>query len=226
MINTYQWYVYEGEDMARNKYPEKTVEKILDVSYHLFAQKGYEKTTIQDIVDALGMSKGAIYHHFKSKEDILDALSTRSYTRRNSIQVLDDEHLNGLQQLQKFIMLEFSSPDKLEMDRICADLCKIPKFASTLLQNTLKLSAPLLAQMIEKAVADGSAQVKDPLMCAEAMMILTNVWANPLMHGSCKETFMRRTNTIAKMITALGLPIFDDEMIQVIECYYDQLKTV
>lgn len=57
--------------MARNKHPEQTVQKILDVSLKLFGEKGYEKTTIQDIVDALGMSKGAIYHHFKSKDDII-----------------------------------------------------------------------------------------------------------------------------------------------------------
>ena len=55
--------------MARNKHPEETVAKILDVSMRLFTEQGYEHTTIQDIVDALGMSKGAIYHHFKSKEE-------------------------------------------------------------------------------------------------------------------------------------------------------------
>ena len=48
--------------MARNKHPEETVAKILDVSMRLFTEQGYEHTTIQDIVDALGMSKGAIYH--------------------------------------------------------------------------------------------------------------------------------------------------------------------
>ena len=57
--------------MARNKHPEETVAKILDVSMRLFTEQGYEHTTIQDIVDALGMSKGAIYHHFSSKLDIL-----------------------------------------------------------------------------------------------------------------------------------------------------------
>ena len=67
--------------MARNKHPEETVEKILDVSMRLFSEKGYEATTIQDITHALGMSKGAVYHHFKSKEDILDRLSDRYYQR-------------------------------------------------------------------------------------------------------------------------------------------------
>ena len=51
--------------MARNKYPELTVEKILEVSQKLFLEKGYEQTTIQDIVDHLGgLTKGAVYHRF------------------------------------------------------------------------------------------------------------------------------------------------------------------
>ena len=65
--------------MARNKYPEETVARILDVSLRLFLEKGYEHTTVQDIVDHLdGLTKGAIYHHFKSKEEILDAALNRT----------------------------------------------------------------------------------------------------------------------------------------------------
>ena len=40
--------------MARNKYPEVTVKKILEVSQRLFMEKGYDNTTIQDIVNELG----------------------------------------------------------------------------------------------------------------------------------------------------------------------------
>lgn len=47
--------MYGGDlNMARNKYPEITVEKILEVSQRLFLTKGYDNTTIQDIVDELG----------------------------------------------------------------------------------------------------------------------------------------------------------------------------
>ena len=64
--------------MARNKYPEITEKRILDAALKLFMEKGYEQTTIQDIVNELGdLSKGAVYHHFKSKEDIVDAVTTR-----------------------------------------------------------------------------------------------------------------------------------------------------
>ena len=45
-----------------------------------FREKGYDHTPpFRDITDALGMSKGAVYHHFKSKEDILDKLTDRYY---------------------------------------------------------------------------------------------------------------------------------------------------
>ena len=68
--------------MARNKYPEVTVERILDAAQRLFLEKGYENTTIQDIVNELGgLTKGAVYHHFKSKEEIMEAVNDRMFSR-------------------------------------------------------------------------------------------------------------------------------------------------
>ena len=65
--------------MARNKYPEETVRRILDVAEELFYTKGYEHTTMADIVDGLGgLTKGAVYHHFKSKEEIFEAVFERA----------------------------------------------------------------------------------------------------------------------------------------------------
>lgn len=75
--------------MARNKYPEVTVEKILEVAKRLFMEKGYEETTIQDIVEGLGgLTKGAIYHHFKSKEDIMDAVSDQMFFENNPFEAV------------------------------------------------------------------------------------------------------------------------------------------
>ena len=72
--------------MARNKHPEETVNLILDVAYRLFMEKGYEHTSIQNIIHNLGgLSKGAIYHHFKSKEDILYAVMDRMMAESNKM---------------------------------------------------------------------------------------------------------------------------------------------
>lgn len=47
--------------------------QILEVSLRLFDEKGYKDTTIQDIADAAGISKGLIYRYFRSKDEVLEA---------------------------------------------------------------------------------------------------------------------------------------------------------
>ena len=66
--------------MARNKFPEETRRLIVETAAKLFLEKGYEKTSIQDIINNLGgLSKGAIYYHFKSKEEIMYAVADLLY---------------------------------------------------------------------------------------------------------------------------------------------------
>jgi AcrR family transcriptional regulator len=67
----------EAVVMIRKNNPKQTVENIVGIAAKLFMEKGYERTTMQDIVNELGMSKGAIFHHFKSKEEIADAVINR-----------------------------------------------------------------------------------------------------------------------------------------------------
>ena len=53
--------------MARNRNSHETRKKILEVSKNLFLEKGFDNTSIQDIIDGLGgLTKGVIYHHFES----------------------------------------------------------------------------------------------------------------------------------------------------------------
>ncbi len=93
--------------MARNKYPEVTVEKILDVSKRLFLENGYDNTTIQDIVDELGgLTKGAIYHHFKSKEEIMKALGDKMFFDNNPFEAVRERtDLNSLQKIRMMLYI-------------------------------------------------------------------------------------------------------------------------
>ena len=78
--------------MARGKNPEETRRKILAVSKQLFLEKGYDNTSIQDIVNGLdGMTKGAIYQHFKSKFEIFET-NLRKHPKKvcESIQEITD----------------------------------------------------------------------------------------------------------------------------------------
>jgi AcrR family transcriptional regulator len=53
---------------------QKLKQLIIDKSAQLFLQKGFHGTTLRDIIDALGISKGALYWHFSSKEDVLNTI--------------------------------------------------------------------------------------------------------------------------------------------------------
>jgi len=66
--------------MARTKNNKKdaqaveTRNKILQAAVRLFARQGYHKTTIADLAQAIELTSGAIFHHFSSKEALLDAV--------------------------------------------------------------------------------------------------------------------------------------------------------
>jgi AcrR family transcriptional regulator len=55
---------------------DETRQRILDVAVDLFIEQGYAGTSVRDISERLGMTKGSLYYHFASKEDVLNALVT------------------------------------------------------------------------------------------------------------------------------------------------------
>lgn len=59
---------------ARKKQKEETYQKILHAAYQIFSEEGYEKASVNDICRIAGVTKGAVYFHFQSKEDILFTL--------------------------------------------------------------------------------------------------------------------------------------------------------
>ena len=63
---------------ARSERAERTRQRILDAAGHCFAGSGYAKTTVEEIAVQAGVSKGLVYHHFRGKEQILEAVLERT----------------------------------------------------------------------------------------------------------------------------------------------------
>lgn len=62
-----------GENMTRiTKEPEVRKQEIMDTAMELFYQNGYDKTSISDIAEKIGIAQGLCYRYFKSKEDLFD----------------------------------------------------------------------------------------------------------------------------------------------------------
>ena len=123
--------------MARNAHPEVTRQRILDAAKKLFAQKGYERTTIQDILDELeDLSKGAIYHHFKNKEAMLHALIDSDNERLLPQANQEDGSRNGLQKLRNSLMMQITDTEHMTLMRVSpAERPENPRRKSSHLAN-------------------------------------------------------------------------------------------
>ena len=66
-----------GKYMRTVKTAEERKNEILDVAEELFAEKGYDNASTNDIIARIGIARGTLYHHFGSKEEILDAIVDR-----------------------------------------------------------------------------------------------------------------------------------------------------
>jgi len=70
----YEARMWEKGPSRKEQQARKTRRRILSVAAKLFARHGYHKTTVNDIARGVGMTTGAVFHYFPSKEALLDAL--------------------------------------------------------------------------------------------------------------------------------------------------------
>ena len=181
--------------MARNKYPEETVKLILDVSTRLFSEKGYDDTSLQDIINETKLSKGAIYHHFSSKEDILKAIFHRLGNENAEIfaKIRDDNRLRGIEKLRKIFQTAVFHSNQSVLLTVSPCLLNNPRFLAMQIEQIYELIAPQFVEpILAEGIKDGSINIENPHEIAEAIMILTNVWLNPLVKMTDTEGMKKR----------------------------------
>ena len=209
--------------MARNAHPEVTERRILEAARDLFVEKGYEKTTIQNIVDRLGdLSKGAIYHHFASKEAILDRLNGTDWNHSQGIrdQIMARTDLTGLERLRALFRLAVEDTEHSKLNQATMPMLNDP---ACLASNMHFWAAELpdhWLPIIEQGVADGSIPTEYPREAAEIIALLTNYWLLPMFYPASRAELRHRVRCFAVMLDAINVPVFDEELInQTIDFY-------
>lgn len=200
--------------MPRNKYPEQTVEKILSAAQMLFAQKGYQTTTLQDIIDATGLSKGAVYHHFRSKEEILQKVGDRigdamwEPLRR----IRDDTSLTGLEKLQAIFAASFAGNRQQDIAQTLPYFTSDAQLFLMEFQNIEQRLAPqFIAPILRQGIADGTIHAADPDALAQALLVLADLWLPPQVRSTTPEQQSARNAVFQQMTHALGLDLLTDE---------------
>lgn len=212
--------------MARNKYPEITEARILDAAERLFLEKGYENTTIQDIVDALGdLTKGAVYHHFKSKEEIVDAVGDRMFRQRNPFAaVAGRTDLNGLEKFRESTRLNQSDDDRMEITVQSMAILKNPRFLVEMIRDNQQRLTPYMQRFIEEGVRDGSIHTEYAKELAEVIPLLTGLWMVPELYPATAEEMMHKFRFIGELLDHMGLPLVDEALLDQLGPYFQKIE--
>ena len=151
--------------MRISKEYDERKNEILDTAERLFHTKGYEKTTINDILKEVNIAKGTFYYYFKSKEEVMDALIERvSLIAMEKVQkVAEAEGMDPQEKmLHMFLAMRMEGPGEEQM----LDDLHRPENA-LMHQKSLNYIvvniAPLLAQVVKQGVDQGIWKCPYPL---------------------------------------------------------------
>jgi AcrR family transcriptional regulator len=154
--------------------------ELINCAQGLFLTRGYERTTINDVISATGLSKGAFYHHFRSKEDLLEAIAARFARESLSfIQHLQaDLSLDALQRLNRLLALsrDWKREHIPELRAMFTTLLK-PENAvlyHRIVEAAFAVLAPALAAIIAQGEAEGVFDAGDPRTAADTLLWLSN----------------------------------------------------
>jgi AcrR family transcriptional regulator len=185
------------------KKPSERRAEIVKTARDFFLIKDYDKTTLQDVMDHLGIAKGTIYHYFKSKEELLEAVVEEIVNQhlKEMERLIQDTTGNALQKMQALIEAgrKIAAPSVLEKLHERGN----EALHTRLLVAVLMKQAPIYAKLIQQGCEEGIFQTHFPLECAEfilsAIQFLTDQGISPW----SREELLRRTKAFPTLIEQL-----------------------
>lgn len=152
--------------------------RILDAASGLIQTKGYEAMSVQDVLDAVGMSKGAFYHYFRSKGDLLEAFVERMTVEglRQIEPVADDPALPAIERFRRVAAVGMAWKTERK-DMLLAFMrswygdenLRVRQKAN---EAGRRLMSPLLERLVRQGVAEGVFDAPDPARAAEMFLVL------------------------------------------------------
>lgn len=179
------------------KSPDVRRAEILDTAQKFFYIKGYEQTSIQDIISEIGIAKGTFYHYFNSKPDLLDAVIERmtGQVLQALAPLVADPRLTALEKLNR--LFDQIASWKNQNRKFLLDLLRIwYRDENAILRAkaeamSMERTAPLLARIIEQGNAEGVFSVEHPADTAEIVLQvgswLSDTLSRIILHGAQNE---------------------------------------
>lgn len=200
--------------MARpvKKQPEQWEREIIDAAKELFLTKGYEETSVADIMERAGGAKGMFYRFFQSKEEIMHALGDQMFLENNPFEaVRERSDLNGLQKIREMLAVDRADEERERINAQAVGILKDPRILAAAVAANRRVLTPLWFELIEEGRRDGSIQTEYAKELSE-LLPLINFWLMPSVFPADGEEIMHKCQFVSEVLLAMGLPIMEDGM--------------
>lgn len=164
--------------MRKVKEAEERRNEILDAAEQLFGHKGFDGTSTNDILDKVGIARGTLYYHFKSKEDIMDALIERYSVRilGAAQQIGADKSIPVNERIMRVVMAlniseGESSKEIMEHIHKPQNALMHQKIQKVIVGGV----TPILAEIIREGIEQGMFNTPFPYECMEMVVAYANI---------------------------------------------------
>ncbi len=199
--------------MARpmKKTPEEWKKEILDAAELLFLSKGYEETSVSDIMQKAGGAKGLFYRFFESKEEAVHALGDRMFLENNPFDaVRGHTEWSGLRKIQELLAHNRAEGKRNKINMQAAGILKDPRILAAAVAANRRVLTPLWRELLEEGVRDGSIHTEYAKELSELLPLL-NFWFLPSIFPASAEEICHKYRFAAELLSAGGLPILEGE---------------
>lgn len=160
------------------KDPEERKSEIMDTAEKLFTKKGYNQTTIMDILNEIGIAKGTFYYYFKSKEEVMDAIIMRivSADVAAAKEIAEASDIPAVDKLFQILMAQ--KPQQGGGKEKMIEQFHYPSNADmhqkSLVQSILQIT-PILTQVIEQGISEQVFATDYPQESIEFLLVSAQV---------------------------------------------------
>lgn len=199
--------------MARpvKKTPEEWRKEILNAAQNLFISKGYEETSISEIMDMVGGAKGMFYRCFQSKEEVMQTLGNQMFFENNPFEALKGRaDLNGLQKVRELLAINQSDTKRNSLNLQAISILKDPHILATAIEANKRILTPLWFELLEEGKRDGSIKTEYTKELSEILPLI-NFWLMPSVYPATAEEIHHKYLFIIEVLSKMGLPLLDNK---------------
>lgn len=193
--------------MARiTKDPETRRKEFIKAAKELFMEKGFEQTSVSDITNKVGMSHGAFFYYFKSKNDVMKAViyEILNYWRVFMVDLVANKEMTALEKMQLILRM---SVDSQNVKHDINEFFKKEGNAVMYQEHRKKsreIISPLMTQIVDQGVKEGTFNVEYPKETVEYVGYILENLGDSLKAAGDSDEYQRKIRALEILLEKIA----------------------